>query len=88
MKRLYRVKGREGGKGKERPLLWERGAHAAPEDVATPTITTIESQQGDENSSRTKSQSNVSSAGKGSEQSAAVQRKGEKGERYVKGEKW
>ncbi len=66
------------GKLKERPLLWERGAHAAPEDVATPTITTIESQQGDENSSRTKSQSNVSSEGKGSEQSAAVQGKGER----------
>ena len=61
------------GKLKERPLLWERGAHAAPEDVATPTITTIESQQGDENSSRTKSQSNVSSESKDSESSANIQ---------------
>ena len=42
----------------ERPLLWERGAHAAPEDVASPTITTIESQQSDETVSRTKGQSN------------------------------
>ena len=66
------------GKLKERPLLWERGAHAAPEDVATPTITTIESQQGDENSSRTKSQSNVSSAGKDTESSANIQENSEK----------
>ena len=49
---------------KERPLLWERGADFAPEDVATPTISTIEPQQGDETSSRTKGQSNASSAGK------------------------
>lgn len=52
---------------KERPLLWERGANAAPEDVATPTITTIESQQGDGKSSRAKSQSNVSSKSKDNE---------------------
>lgn len=45
---------------KKRPLLWMRGTLAASEDVATPTITTIESQQGDETSSRTKSQSNES----------------------------
>ena len=49
---------------KERPLLWERGADTAPEDVATPTITTIEPQQGDERTSRAKSQSNVSSDSK------------------------
>ena len=42
----------------ERPLLWERGAYAVPEDVASPTITTVESQQGDETVSRTKGQSN------------------------------
>ena len=40
---------------KERPLLWERSAKAASEDVATPTITTIESLNDDETSSRTKS---------------------------------
>ena len=51
---------------KERPLLWERGAHAAPEDVATPTITTIKSQQGDKTTSRAKSQSNGLSADKNS----------------------
>ena len=51
---------------KERPLLWERGAHAAPEDVATPTITTIKPQQGDKATSRAKSQSNGLSADKNS----------------------
>ncbi|MCR5069600.1 MAG: nucleotidyltransferase domain-containing protein [Prevotella sp.] len=61
------------GKLKERPLLWERGADSVPEDVATSTITTIEPQQGDETSSRTKGQSNVSSASKGSNNSAYVQ---------------
>ena len=39
-------------------LLGERGAYAVPEDVASPTITTVESQQGDETVSRTKGQSN------------------------------
>ncbi len=47
---------------KERPLLWERSANTIPEDAASSTITTIESQQGDETSSRAKSQSNVPSA--------------------------
>lgn len=66
------------GKLKERPLLWERGAHAVPEDVATPTISTIEPQRGDEASSRAKGQSNVSSVGKVSENSATGQGKSEK----------
>ena len=63
------------GKLKERPLLWERGADSVPEDVATSTITTIEPQQGDETSSRTKGQSNVSSASKVTNNSANVQEK-------------
>ncbi|GEM_PF-3897195 len=54
----------------ERPLLWERGAYTAPEDVATPTITTIGPPQGDEGTSRAKGQSNVSSVGKDTEESA------------------
>jgi hypothetical protein len=62
----------------ERPLLWERGADAAPEDVATPTITTIEPQQGDERTSRTKGQSNVSSESKNTDNSEKLQEKGEK----------
>lgn len=62
---------------KERPLLWERSAKAASEDVATPTITTIESLNGDETSSRTKSQSNGSSAGKVSESPETKQEKAE-----------
>lgn len=62
----------------ERPLLWERGAHAVPEDVATPTITTIEPQQGDERTSRTKGQSNVSSNGKSNYNSQKVQENTEK----------
>lgn len=45
-------------------MLWERGANTAPEDVATPTITTIEPQQSDERTSRTIDQSNVSSTSK------------------------
>ena len=45
----------------KRLLLWERGAQAAPEDVATPTITTIKPLQGDKDVSRTKGQSNESS---------------------------
>ena len=45
-------------------MLWERGAETAPEDVASPTITTITPQQGDEDVSRTKSQSNASSGHK------------------------
>jgi hypothetical protein len=49
---------------KGRPLLWERGAETAPEDVASPTIATITPQQGDEDVSRTKSQSNASSGHK------------------------
>lgn len=63
---------------KERPLLWERSAKAASEDVATPTITTIESLNGDETLSRTKSQSNGSSASKVSESSETKQEKAEK----------
>lgn len=63
---------------KERPLLWERSAKAASEDVATPTITTIESLNGDETSSRTKSQSNGSSASKVSESPETKQEKAEK----------
>ena len=62
----------------ERPLLWERGADAAPEDVATPTITTIEPQQGDERTSRTKGQSNVSSDGKDINNQSAQQENTEK----------
>ncbi|MCR5362450.1 MAG: hypothetical protein K6E73_10660 [Bacteroidales bacterium] len=61
----------------ERPLLWERGAQAAPGDVATPTITTIGSQQGDETASRTKGQGNVS-FGKVGENSENRQKIGEK----------
>ena len=63
---------------KERSLLWERSAKAASEDVATPTITTIESLNDDETSSRTKSQSNGSSASKVSESSETKQEKAEK----------
>lgn len=63
---------------KERPLLWERSAKAASEDVATPTITTIESLNDDETSSRTKSQSNGSSASKVSESPETKQEKAEK----------
>ena len=63
---------------KERPLLWERGADFAPEDVATPTISTIKSQQGDETLSRTKGQSNASSDGKGKVNSSTAQAKGVK----------
>jgi hypothetical protein len=62
----------------ERPLLWERGADAAPEDVATPTITAIEPQQGDESTSRTKGQSNVSSNGKVINEQSTLQENGEK----------
>ena len=63
---------------KERPLLWERSAKAASEDVATPTITTIESLNDDETSSRTKSQSNGSSTSKVSESPETKQEKAEK----------
>lgn len=42
---------------KERPLLWRRGADSAAGDVATPTVTTIKSQQGDERMGRTEGQS-------------------------------
>lgn len=66
------------GKLIERPLLWERGADFVPEDVATPTITTIESQQGDETSSRAKSQSNDVSADKDKTSSANKQENEEK----------
>lgn len=62
----------------ERPLLWERGADTAPEDVATPTITTIEPQQGDERTSRTKDQSNVSSESKVINNQFPLQGNGEK----------
>ena len=62
----------------ERPSLWKRGAETASEDVATPTITTIEPQQGDETSSRAKSQSNVSSDNKVSEKNSDEQGNDEK----------
>ena len=62
----------------ERPSLWKRGAETASEDVATPTITTIESQQGDETSSRAKSQSNVSSDNKVGEKNSDEQGNDEK----------
>ena len=62
----------------ERPLLWERGADTAPEDVATPTITTIEPQQGDERTSRTKDQSNVPSESKVINNQFPLQGNGEK----------
>jgi hypothetical protein len=55
-----RTSGYEDLKGlKERPLLWERGAHAAPEAAATPTVTTIKAQQGDEHVGRAEGQSNA-----------------------------
>jgi hypothetical protein len=74
-----RTSGYEDLKGlKERPLLWERGAHAAPEAAATPTVTTIKAQQGDEHVGRTEGQSNVSSDGKGSNFEGDTQEKGEK----------
>lgn len=63
------------GKLKERPLLWERGAETAPEDVASPTVTTVKSQQGDETMSRTESQSNVPSDGKDTKSSDNLQKK-------------
>lgn len=63
------------GKLKERPLLWERGAETAPEDVASPTVTTVKSQQGDETMSRTESQSNVPSGGKDTKSSDNLQKK-------------
>lgn len=66
------------GNIQERPLLWERGADTVPEDVATPTITTIEPQQGDEETSRTKSQSNVSSESKVINNQSTLQEKDEK----------
>lgn len=42
---------------KDRPLLWQRGADSAAEAVATPTVTTIKAQQGDEHMGRTEGQS-------------------------------
>ncbi|MBD5205852.1 MAG: hypothetical protein HDS84_05700, partial [Bacteroidales bacterium] len=42
---------------KERPVLWEKGADSTPEAVATPTVTTIKAQQGDEHVGHTESQS-------------------------------
>lgn len=51
----------------KRPLLWERGTLAVPEGVATSTISADKPQQGDRAISRTKSQSNESSADKVSE---------------------
>lgn len=62
--KAYEIPERLGIEVKGRPLLWERGAETAPEDVASPTITTITPQQGDEDVSRTKSQSNASSGHK------------------------
>lgn len=41
----------------ERPMLWQRGADSAAEAVATPTVTTIKAQQGDEHMGRTEGQS-------------------------------
>ena len=60
---------------KERPLLWERSAEPAPEDVATPTVTTIEPQQGDERTSRAKGQSNELSESKDTKSKAADKEK-------------
>ena len=69
---------------KERPLLWERGAHAVPEDAATPTITTIEPQKDGEGTSRTKGQSDRPSADKATDnaapEQAAEEKSGEKEE--------
>lgn len=62
--KAYEIAERLGIEVKGRPLLWERGAETVPEDVASPTITTITPQQGDEDVSRTKSQSNASSGHK------------------------
>jgi hypothetical protein len=62
--KAYEIAERLGVEVKGRPLLWERGAETVPEDVASPTITTITPQQGDEDVSRTKSQSNASSGHK------------------------
>ena len=63
---------------KERPLLWMRGTLAAPEDVATSPITTIEPQQDDERTGRTKGQSMVSSEGKDSKKTTIISDLGEK----------
>ncbi|MBD5236328.1 MAG: hypothetical protein HDS62_02120 [Bacteroidales bacterium] len=41
---------------KERPVLWEKGADSTPETVATPTVTTIKAQQGDEHMGNTEGQ--------------------------------
>ena len=45
----------------ERPLLWEQSAKkTVPEDVATPTVTTIKAQQGDEHVGHAEGQSDLS----------------------------
>ncbi len=62
----------------KRPLLWERGTLAVPEGVATSTISADKPQQGDRAISRTKSQSNESSADKVSESSVSDKNNTEK----------
>lgn len=42
----------------KRPILWEKGADSTPEAVATPTVTTVKAQQGDEHVGSTEGQSN------------------------------
>ncbi len=64
---------------KERPLLWTRGTLTVSEDVATSPISTIEPQQSDEDTGRTKEQSNSpSSESKDTQTSANEQTIGEK----------
>lgn len=64
---------------KERPLLWTRGTLAVSEDVATSPISTVEPQQDDEDTGRTKEQSNSpSSESKDTQTSANEQTVGEK----------
>ena len=73
------MKGREGRKGKKRPELWAGSAVITPAtDSATEPVTTLDAQQGGEQIGSASGQSGLA-VGKGSEQSAAVQRKGEKG---------
>ena len=64
---------------KERPLLWTRGTLTVSEDVATSPISTIEPQQSDEDTGRTKEQSNSpSSESKDTQTSSNEQTIGEK----------
>ena len=44
----------------KRPVLWEKGADSTPGDVATPTVTTIKAQQGDEHVGSAEGQSRLS----------------------------